>query len=94
MATTLGPVALKVGDEVLIKVRSNTTIQDMLEQLNRACKDGRIQAGEGFDVTTHHLQDLPEGKYAIKQPTAGGCFAAAVLSNVAVVIIQQIEYLL
>ncbi|DBA88244.1 TPA: hypothetical protein ACH3X1_016599 [Trebouxia sp. C0004] len=78
MAKTLGPVALKlqapssqVGDQVLVKVRNNTTIEDLREQLDRACKGGRIQDVEGFDVTAHYSQDLPEGEYAIKQPAAG-----------------------
>ena len=43
MAKTLGPVALKLGDEVLVKVWNNTTVQDLLEQLDKACKGGRIQ---------------------------------------------------
>ncbi len=36
-----------------------------------ACQDA-----DGFDVTAHYSQDLPEGEYAIKQPTAGGPIAA------------------
>ncbi len=71
----------------------NTTIQDLLEQLDKACKGGRIQDVEGFDVTAHYSQDLPEGEYAIKQPVAGGHFTAAVLTNVAVVIVQQLKQL-
>ena len=43
MARTLGPVALKLGDEVLVKVRTDTTVDDLLEQLDKACKGGRIQ---------------------------------------------------
>ena len=70
MAKTLGPVALKLGDEVLVKVRSNTTVNDLLEQLDKACKGGRIQDADGFDVTAHYSQNLPEGEYAIIQPTA------------------------
>ncbi|DBA96036.1 TPA: hypothetical protein ACH3X1_001537 [Trebouxia sp. C0004] len=70
MSKTLGPVALKLGDEVLVKLRTNTTVQDLLEQLDKACKGGRIQDADGFDVTAHFSQDLPEGEYAIKQPTA------------------------
>ena len=42
MARTLGPVALKFGDEVLVKVQANTTITDVLEQLDKACKGGRF----------------------------------------------------
>ena len=76
MSKTLGPVALKLGDEVLVKVRTDTAIKDLLEQLDKACKDGRIQDADGFDVTAHYSQDLPEGEYAIKQPTAGGPIAA------------------
>lgn len=41
-AKTLRPVALKLGDKVLVKVWTNTTVKDLLEQLDRACKDGRI----------------------------------------------------
>ena len=78
MSKTLGPVALKLGDEVQVKVRTHTTIKDLLEQLDKACKSGRIQDADGFDVTAHYSQDLPEGEYAIKQPTAGGPVAAAV----------------
>ena len=57
MSKTLGPVALKLGDEVLVKVRTNTTIKDLLEQLDKACKGGRIQripGADGFDVTAHY----------------------------------------
>ena len=71
MARTLGPVALKLGDEVLVKVRANTTVTELLEQLDKACKGGRFQDVEGFDVTSCYSEDLPEGEYAIKQPTAG-----------------------
>lgn len=78
MARTLGPVALKLGDEVLIKVRNNTTIEDLLVQLDKACKGGRIQDAEGFDVTAPYSQDLLEGEYYIKQPAAGGLIDAAV----------------
>ncbi|DBB05593.1 TPA: hypothetical protein ACH3X1_012537 [Trebouxia sp. C0004] len=70
MSKTLGPVALKLGDEVLVKIRTDTAIKDLLEQLDKACKGGRIQDADGFDVTAHYSQDLPEGEYAIKQPTA------------------------
>ena len=78
MSKTLGPVALKLGNEVLVKIRTDTTIKDLLEQLDKACNCGRIQDADGFDVTAHYSQDLPEGGYAIKQPTAGGPIAAAV----------------
>ena len=57
MAKTLGPVALKLGDEVLVKVRSNTTVNDLLEQLDKACKGGRIQDADGFDVTAHYSKN-------------------------------------
>lgn len=80
MANTLGPVALKLEDEVLVKVRTNTTVKDLLEQLGKACKGGRIQDADGFDVTAHYSQDLPEGQCVIKQPTAGGPIDAAVHS--------------
>ena len=82
MAKTLGTVALKLGDEVLVKVRKNTTIQDLLQQLDKAYEDGRIQDEEGFDVTRHYSLDLPEGEYAIKQPVTGGTIAAAALTNI------------
>ena len=75
MSKTLGPVALKLGNEVLVKIRTDTTIKDLLEQLDKACNGGRIQDADGFDVTAHYSQDLPEGEYAIKQPTAGGPIA-------------------
>ncbi len=75
MSKTLGPVALKLGDEVLVKIRTDTAIKDLLEQLDKACKGGRIQDADGFDVTAHYSQDLLEGEYAIKQPTAGGPIA-------------------
>ena len=78
MSKTLGPVALKLGNEVLVKIRTDTTIKDLLEQLDKACNGGRIQDADGFDVTAHYSQDLPEGEYAIKQPTAVGPIAAAV----------------
>ena len=84
MAKTLGPVSLKLEDEVLVRVRSNTTVVDLLEQLDKACKGGRIQDAEGFDVTAHYSQDLPEGDYVIKQPVSGGPTDAAVLTDVAV----------
>jgi len=41
MAKTLGTVALKLGDEVLVKARNNTTVEDLLEQLDKAYKDPR-----------------------------------------------------
>ena len=78
MAKILGTVALVLGDKVLVKVRNNTNVTDLLEQLDKACKGGRIQDVEGFDATAHYSQDLPEGEYAIQQPTAGGHIAAAV----------------
>lgn len=93
MAKTLGPVALKLGDEVLVRLRSNTPITDLLEQLDKACKGGRIQDAEAFDVTAHSSQDLPEGEYAILQPVAGGPTDAAVLTHVAMVGVEQEEWL-
>ena len=71
MAKTLGPVALKLGDEVLVKVRGNTTVSALLAQLDKACKDGRIQDVHGYDIIADQLQDLPEGEYTIKQPITG-----------------------
>ena len=38
----LGPVALKLGVEALIKLRTNTAVKDLLEQLDKACKGGQI----------------------------------------------------
>lgn len=38
-----GTCGFKLGDEVLVKVWNNTTVQDLLEQLDKACKGGRIQ---------------------------------------------------
>ena len=70
-------MSLKLDDEVLITVRSNRTIVDLLEQLDKACKGGGIQDAEGFDVTAHYSQDLPEGDYVIKQPVSGGPTDAA-----------------
>ena len=75
MSKILGPVALKLEDEVLVKIRTNTMIKDLLEQLDKACKGGQIPDLDGFDVNAHYSQDLPEGEYAIKQPTAGGPIA-------------------
>lgn len=72
MAKSLGPVAVKLGDEVPVKVRNNTTIKGLLQQLHRACKGGRMQDAKGFYVTAYYSQDLPEGEYAIKQLVAGG----------------------
>ena len=77
MAKTLGPVSLKLEDEVRVRVRINTTIVDLLEQLDKACKGGRIQDAEGYDVTAHYSQDFPEGVYVIKQPVSGGPTDAA-----------------
>ena len=70
-------MALKLGHEVLVKVRTNTTVKDLLDQLAKACKGGRIRDADGFDVTAHYSRNLPEGEYAIKQPTAGVPVAAA-----------------
>ena len=40
-------------------------------------------------MTAHYLLDLPEGDYAIRQP--GGSIAAAALTNVTMVNVQQVE---
>ncbi len=69
MAETSGPVALKLGNQVLVKIRTNTTVKDLLEQLDKACKGGRLQVADGFDVTAQYSQSLPEKEYAIKQST-------------------------
>ena len=77
MAKTLGTVTLVLGDKMLVKVRDHTIVTDLLEH-DKACKGGRMQNVQRFDVTAHYSQDLPEGEYAIQQPTAGGPIAAAV----------------
>lgn len=83
MARTLGPVALKLRDEVIVRVQEQTPIPDLLEQLAKAYQGGRIQDQEGFDVTADYSQDLPGGEYTIKQPTAGRPGAASnVISSI------------
>ncbi|KAL3140001.1 hypothetical protein ABBQ38_004286 [Trebouxia sp. C0009 RCD-2024] len=63
MPRTLGPVALKRGDEVLVK-------------------GGRFQDVEGFDVTAHYSEDLPdEGENAIRQPIAGVSMAVSTVQQ-------------
>ena len=69
----LGPVALKLGDELLTKIRTDTTIMDLLEQLDKACRGGQIQDADGFDVTFHYSQDLPEGAYIRHQTATSRC---------------------
>ena len=49
----IGTLALKLGDEGLVNIWTNTTVQDLLEQLNKACKGGGVQNVDGFDVTAH-----------------------------------------
>lgn len=71
MAKALGTVALLLGDEVVVKVRHNTTLTDLHEQLDKACKDGRIQDVDGYDVTAHYSPDLPAGDYPIKRSIGG-----------------------
>ena len=61
MAKALGVVALLLGDEVVVKVQRNTTLSDLYEQLDKACKGGRIQDVDGYDVTAHYSLDLPGG---------------------------------
>ena len=70
-------MALKLGVEALIKLQTNTAVKDLLEQLDKACKGGQSQDADGFDVTAHYSQDLPEGKYVIIQPTASWPIDAA-----------------
>ena len=71
MAKTLGPVALKLRDEVLIRVQEQTPVSELLEQLAKAYQGGRIQDREGYEVTMCYSQDLPGGEYAIKHPITG-----------------------
>ena len=40
MAKILGRVGLKLGDEVLVKVQTDTTVKDLLEQLDKASVAG------------------------------------------------------
>ena len=68
IARTLGPVALKLGDKVLVKVRGNTTITDLLEQGLQGWQDSR---SNGYEVTAHQSENLPEGEYAVLQPIVG-----------------------
>lgn len=65
MAKVLEPVLLKVGSDVVVKVRANTPVQDLLQQLEKACRDGRTVDHEGYDVTQHYAQDLPGGEYQV-----------------------------
>ena len=92
MAKTLGSVSLKLEDEVLVRVRTNTTIVDLLEQLDKACKDGRIQDVEGFDVTAHYSQDLKEIMSSSSQCQVG-LLMLQFLTNVAVSGVEQEEHL-
>ena len=71
MATTLGDVTLMLGGKVLLKVQGNTTVADLLDQLDKACKDGRIIDPDGFDALAHQTQNLPAGEYAVELPIAG-----------------------
>lgn len=71
MAKTLGVVALLLGVEVVVKVRHNTQLTDLYEQLDKAYKDGRIQDVDGYDVTAHCTADLPAGDYPIKRSIGG-----------------------
>ncbi|KAL0024655.1 hypothetical protein WJX77_006351 [Trebouxia sp. C0004] len=45
--------------------------KDDLRDVRKAFRTILQIQGGGFDVTAHYSQDLPEGEYAIKQPTAG-----------------------
>ena len=53
MPARMTTVALKLEEEVLVKIQTYTPIKDLLEQVDKACKDGRIQDAYGFDVTAH-----------------------------------------
>lgn len=65
MAKVSEPVLLKIGSDVVVKVRANTPVQDLLQQLEKACRDGRIVDHEGYDITQHYAQDLPGGEYQV-----------------------------
>ncbi len=72
MAKTLGPVVLKHGDKDILKMHSGTPIKSLLQQLEKACKDGRVQDSEGYDVGPEYSKDLPGGDYlVIMHSTAG-----------------------
>ena len=45
-------------------------------------------------MTAHCPLDLPEGEYAIKEPVTGGSIAAAALTNVTMINVQQVEQVL
>ena len=45
-------------------------------------------------MTAHYPLDLPGGEYAIKQPVTGGSIAAAALTNVTMINVQQVEQVL
>lgn len=78
MAKVLGSVTLKLGSKEIFKVRANTTVQDLLQQLEKAYSNGRIVDREGYDVTQHYSQDLPGGEYQVMTSAAGklmaGCY--------------------
>lgn len=71
MPRTSGIVALKLGGDVIVRLQRETPIEDLLQQLERACAGGRIQDAEGFDVTPACKRDLPGGEYNIVQTITG-----------------------
>ena len=71
MARTLGTVSLVLGDRVLVKVRGNTLITDLLDQLDKVCKGGTFKDADGFDVLPNQEESLPAGQYTVEQPIAG-----------------------
>lgn len=54
MGKTLGLVALKLGNRVVVRVQANTRVKVLLELLDKACKGGKIQDAEGSDVYAQH----------------------------------------
>ena len=88
MATTLGDVALVLGGKTLLRVRGNTTVADLLDQLDKACKGGRIIDADGYDVVAHQKVNLPAGEYAIELPTAGEPLISPLFT------VQQVERIL
>ncbi|DBA99615.1 TPA: hypothetical protein ACH3X3_012183 [Trebouxia sp. C0006] len=74
----LEPIS-KVCLEKLSQTRCASKInRDDLRDVRKAFRTILQIQGGGFDVTAHYSQDLPEGEYAIKQPTACGPVAATV----------------
>ena len=71
MARTLGMVSLVLGGRVLVKVRGNTLVTDLLDQLDKVCKGGTFKDADGFNVLPNQANNLSAGEYAVQQPIAG-----------------------